>query len=853
MPWKTGSTPTLTSSGTFTGSLSVTSTPAPSGIFAPSVPGPDPALNGEAGAFITIACAGGGVTGGAGVTDTGTYNHTGGGGPYTISGDTESVSASAFGSGPPDSGTGDTAGGSGASSSVTLTGTWSVSIDCEEVMDFTIVEITSETDHGVFVTAPRAILDVYLIPLVGGKSSAAITYAGLSASQSKTLVTADASTRITQLTQVGASIGDASGNASTLSAVANGGGSLDIAWSDSPVTDCPSQTKSCSTSFSSASASGGTGFVSLAASSSVSWTGMSLVSQTQTQSNAGALCFIEAQPLHSFVIDGACFTPGDSYPSTVDLICSRYAGDPSPGFTAGSSWSRSYSQHTWTLTLHTTASYATAHDGEAPDEGDTQTADYADAVNEFQDLTASVDSTWCATNGEQVTYPTSDTTTATLYDDVVYLHGYTFAGVTLAQAASITVDDCTSSTGWTNATHGTGGLHNTAAGPMVRTGDFDYSGYRYLRCPNTFATAAGTATASLGGKTYAAPVTTTAGDVVFDLMNPVTGGAASDTLETKWPLDADAKNVSNGPLRGISLASTLSLGVASGTLTVGSIEQVRQDSSTAHFLSGYAPRNGTDTPEETPPVAEGTDLVGTATPYAHRGLICTTDSRPSLEYADSYFLHIEPPDGPPSWAASYWPISDLVTRINAGDPWTGPALSSGSMGFAATALAPADDSSDNLRDGFLNRDRAVSSAWLCYGWHLASFDAGWTNKLGLDCTGEGASVPCQVLCTTLKWWAGCGDVFGLAPSGYTGGAIHVGASKGYRSEALPVVIIEGGGDASGKAVEIAPAAGELQAVGVAVGSGTTDTQGGARTTGAGLIGYTGGSPSEMVFTDTSDG
>jgi hypothetical protein len=118
-----------------------------------------------------------------------------------------------------------------------------------------------------------------------------------------------------------------------------------------------------------------------------------------------------------------------------------------------------------------------------------------------------------------------------------------------------------------------------------------------------------------------------------------------------------------------------------------------------------------------------------------------------------------------------------------------------------------------------------------------------------------------MLFTTLSEWpALIGDVFGVGASGEDGAdkAIILPASRVYRAQARAMVLFnDHSGPASGKTVILYPGALELQPAGTGVGMGTTDSRGYARTSGAGLDGYTttsgATSGSGGNVTDTSDG
>lgn len=557
-----------------------------------------------------------------------------------------------------------------------------------------------------------------------------------------------------------------------------------------------------------------------------------------------ATAAMEGSPDKPFSISGICKSVKDEYPGSVLMSCPKFNGDPSPDFTAGPSWGVSGTQQYYSASVSVGiygygSDYPGVSDGGGKNNGAT--------------LSVGIPSDWLDANGEFVEYSFEDDAGNTInrrfYNSLVFLHCWNFGAVTLSQAASTMIDDCAArntADGWTGATLVSGeGMQNIGIDPMTLSGasaDHDFSGYRYLRISFHDASADGTATLSLGGKTYAQPITASGTPfyVDFDLCDPTNLTDTTDAYPGKWPLDSANRHVLSSPLTGVSVAPSLTLTFSSGlTATTSKIEQIAKTTPQAYFLSEWAPRTPEDQPMRCPEVDSGTggDAIAT-TAYAHRGLICTTDAKPSLEYDDIYTAHSES-DNMSDWSLQPWSVSEMVDYVN-----TNSNGGTGTCGWSASTTVPAPDGSQDLIGGGLNQDTGGGACWTCYGWHYAgTADGGWTHSIGAC-----LSAPTQVLVTTISWPPGVGDLFGLGPGG--GGpdqTLYLGGSWVTRAQACGLLLSDQGEPAVGQAITLTPAAGEIQDDATPVGwDASASPEGDFCTVGPGLIGYTGGDASEGI-------
>lgn len=531
-----------------------------------------------------------------------------------------------------------------------------------------------------------------------------------------------------------------------------------------------------------------------------------------------AYAYVSGQPPRSFALTGAVHSVGDAYPDAIDMVCARYGGDPDPTFTGGATFGRSGTQYEYDESYHVTG---------------TSEASASQGLHTYTPVQVTLDSTWCREQGEYVTYEVGDPPTTTFFDNaLIYMQGWSMPGLTLTQDAETTVDDCSSATGWAGAGVVTGGLQPTA-GTMTRTfadPGFNFSGYAYLRIRGRCESGAATRTLSLGGKSWDLPLTSTTTDVDIDLLDPMTGGADSDTTDTKWPVDLDARDISSGPLWGVSTENSLSLSGFDSAHpdTIAKISLVRKDGTQVHLMGEWAPRAASDQPQFSPERDFESGQVQTT--YVSRLLVADTDGRQSLEEWGYAHDHVA------GNFADYWIQRPQSIAGLAGTIETVP-------GWHATVDAPASDSSENLHDGFLNAD--APAAWLMGNGLLYVGEEGWQSGVGLTLGDEGISLSARPLFTSIDWPAGIGDVFGLAPEGAPDdGTLYLAASKVLRAQAHGVLLTDQGhGRAPGQAVQLLDADGD--AVGVAR---SRSPEGDYRTRGEGLPGYAGGEPSQGTVT-----
>lgn len=728
--------------------------------------------------------------------------------------------------------------------SLDIGGTYSFSVDAELWCDYTddYVPTSGDTgaptnaDQGIFDCPQKATVSFYYKRKVGGTARASVTSAGVTATHTITIASADVIDEGVQMVLKAATVGDGApvgGSGSheyRLTGVLNGAavsGGAAVADADSGNrADNLTGLHCVITPYAGAvpDGSGGTtpyGFESVADLSAITY------------------------PDRQIALSGRLLSVADDFPDAAQVACSRYAGDTEATISvSGGSFGRTWVQakHSCSLILgrNDSAGPLASHpyDSYSVVQETIESVDHRQAVSatvaNAQDLGEYV--AW------QVTDDAGNVANRIVLDDIIYLHGYTMPGVTLSQDGAQTIDPCTSLTDWTGAALASGGgIKNSGTDPMVLSfpSGFDMSGYRYFVFKGaSFNAGTHAVPLAIQGKTWTRYThsTTVSQTNVIDLCDPDTGGADVDTLETKWPNTSTGRDNSTGPLWGISTIDSLTVGPfpAGVTFTFQGLNLVRNQGVSGDLLIDALDTHAVrfeDMVLESPAVTN--DSGTTFTPHVRRGLKAKTDGRQSLEYRDFYVLYTEPGESgaDPFYTPIGFGLADMAAYID------------GHNGWHCSIDAPANDSSDGLRDGLLNRDLPYSAAMACYGGY---FDRdGWHSTLDMDASPPGASVslPCQLLFTTLADWpGGIGDVFGFGPAGGAAvpGAIYVGASKIYRAETDVLLIGTDHVDPAGRPVQLTagPDAHGLQPDGTVVGAGSSGVRGLAVTTGVGLIGYT---------------
>lgn len=749
---------------------------------------------------------------------------------------------------------------------INLSGSFSLAVDVEEWIDIVFDDQTVNSDVGVYQPIQSCHARVYLATKPGGSIIGSCTFAGVSASHTTTIVS---SVEVTPSLATSAH----AGGSNTGNTLPSGGVNLSVSWTASPVMSFPgfSNSKTSAASSSSSSVTSSSAVVSASASSSTtdSINGLGHPSQHTVSALAGATATGSMYPAKAYSVAGEIFSVSDGFPTTVPINLSKYSGDPTPTTNASPGFSAAFSQVNWSYTDESIATTVdTVKDLSTgttvtTNTGGTQT-DTA-STNQFQGLSASVDTAWCDTNDEFVTYTNAGGAQVKLYNNLIYLMGYQTGGIGLSLTSPFNVDPGNSLTGWTGAALVGAGIGNSGTGSMTRTFTpfFDMSGHRYLRITGAVTTSGSpqNRVVTIGGKTWNVTFPTVSADIFIDLCNPTTGGADTDTTDTIWPdtnptlvYGADSgTSVSagpgDGPLWGVTYCTSLALSgfAGSSTESFASLDLVMQTEAFGHFMCQWEPRFDNliiQGPDWSVPASGGGDTVFTR--GVLRGFILVTDGRQSAEYRSYSLLRTE---GGASGVTFYGPtnysIAAMAASINNGIQIDGGPVGSDANyfnyavkpnGWTATVIAASPDGTNNVNAGFLNS--ALPATWVCYGVKYSA--SGFESTVGLNLTSSG-SVGCQMLMSSLDFYPGCGDVFGLGGASPAPNTIYIGASKIYRAQSHGILSEKGAGvfpAVSGSTVTLYPGPGEVQPTGAAVGSATSDSpQGVYRTIGEGLDGF----------------
>jgi hypothetical protein len=507
----------------------------------------------------------------------------------------------------------------------------------------------------------------------------------------------------------------------------------------------------------------------------------------------------QAAPNKSFALDGVIYAVDQPFMGGVDIQCSKFLSDPSPLIHGGATWSAAYAQRNKQVTVSLSSGATGTTSG-------TTIYTYSSSLNEFQALTATLDSAWCDASGDYITYDTSDESTPPvvthhkLYDNTIWMHGWTFPGLTLTPAATLTL--------------GTGAGTNLSFSPAK-----NLSGYRYLRVTVSVSAGSHPFSVQIGTKTWnqclnpadhtqRIPLlaTTTPQTFDIDLCDPTNDSSLSDLTDTRWPIADPTLDYSggggpaavDGPMWGVGYCTLISLtAMDSGvSYSLGAVSQVRETDCKLHVLGSWRPRFETNMLSESP---TATNMSGTTTEVkCRRFLMADTDGRQSLEYKD---VSVSKVTGGVSGVITYLPYYVPLSEL-AFDPSPVAAYPAGQTpGWTGVCTAPAPDGSSNLRDGFLNS--GSPAGWLWGGGLLYSGGA-WTTGVGLSAAG-GITMPAQVMFASVDWYPGIGDVFSLGGGG-TGGAIILKAEKILQAQAHGIVLTGAHGPGLGKTVTLAETA-----------------------------------------------
>lgn len=371
-----------------------------------------------------------------------------------------------------------------------------------------------------------------------------------------------------------------------------------------------------------------------------SGSGASMVSATASNGGHGqAQCDYEAP--RRFDLQGVLRAMEAPYPDTLTLSCARFAGDTAPNFTASSSFSRGYTQSKWAA-----ASGANAEDTDTS--GGMKYASNSAAADTFADISVGIVASSLTAVGDE---PLARR---------ILLHGKSYSGMSLSQAASFVVDDLSAGgatgTGGATATVGGGTLTIATAGTAggasrAYSPAANLSGYRYLRVRfRSVGSANQPASIGINGSSWNI---TTGADGAYverdiDLCAPdsVDPATLNDGWDTAWPRPTVAS-----PTSGSFDVSAISVsGIPSGkTVEVDAITLVYHNAPTLDVLPTLYPSlfipgvgGGSDSINPDWPLALGEQrqVSGSGTTsddFVRRFLLANTDGRQTLETPDMWY------------------------------------------------------------------------------------------------------------------------------------------------------------------------------------------------------------------------
>lgn len=293
--------------------------------------------------------------------------------------------------------------------------------------------------------------------------------------------------------------------------------------------------------------------------------------------------------------------------------------------------------------------------------------------------------------------------------------------------------------------------------------------------------------------------------ITIDLCAPHNLSSTTDAQDSRFPIP------SRMPLYyGISrLASLDFAGIPSGmdaaTVEVRNVEFVLLDPASPRFdfLPTFHPNQyrviddaivmKTEWHEQTAKwrADEILDSGTTTEFFLRRFLAGRADGKASVEEQDFGYTKTLTSGGVLTYSFGGPSVSGLVDAINAEDmvtlsppgPGDVPPRVTGTYlrypGITATVSTPANDSSDEVTDGYLNRD--LPATFVFGAGAMFNSTDGW--RYGFDIDPATESIPMQPLYDELEWYAGCVDPFGHS-TGSPDGMVAVGAA-----------ILRGGGHA----------------------------------------------------------
>jgi hypothetical protein len=370
---------------------------------------------------------------------------------------------------------------------VDLGGSFSVYIDVEEWVTISPNNAVMDPDNGAIAPTPTVSVVYYLATKNGGNTGGTITFCGATTSWSGTL---SGETEITPSISFNAHAG---GNYNKEDGTSGGpygtliDGSVDltIAWDPSAsigAISAPNTSVSQSADSANSSAIFSGSEISLSASAN---SGDNVVLGNGTGADARAWANVNGTiyPAKSYSLSGEIFSDDSRFASSgIPINLSKYSGDPSPTTTAGPSFGASYSQRQYSLDVDayaiTYGSIVTNYVTGPPII--TGGENYQNlSANEYQPISASVDSAWCDANNEKaVMIYTVDAdppfqANETFYNNQIRLHGYSASALNLMLANPYNIDPASNTGHWQGAWLGGeglgGGIETTASIPWSST------------------------------------------------------------------------------------------------------------------------------------------------------------------------------------------------------------------------------------------------------------------------------------------------------------------------------------------------------------------------------------------------
>lgn len=492
-----------------------------------------------------------------------------------------------------------------------------------------------------------------------------------------------------------------------------------------------------------------------------------------TESNRGSVGYTW-RPQRSANVSGVLRAMESAYPSSLTMV---RAADSST-FSASAAWSDNQTQERYSGSISLTR---TDRNGGSVEGGATNTTS---AVNTYAAIGYYLDPASLSAAGLDSRLRR------------VQIRCWAWSALTLAHAASVTVDDGSSLTptgAWAGAWSGvsgasvavvSGAIQVTGGGVAQRTFSVDQNltTYRYLRVRVKASAASAPVNLTIGTKLWLATTHATPGtytDIDFDLSIEDNHPDDSDA-DTLWPVNQSDGISGVQDLFGVQRCGTLRIGglTAGVTYDIDSVQLVRQETAArldvlpAWNRARFSNTGALDEPWPVKEYPDETDLdTGRVTTHAcRRCLLALSDGQQALELPDQRYTAAAGGGAISTFVPEWISIADTVSQVNrvngAAALWPG---------WSATDARPAPvgwPADWNTLDWLLNSERPTTE--LCGGGALAD-SAGWHYHFGTDAVEIGAtpvSIPAQLLVDRIESWIpDCGDLFSITSVGGGGGDI----------------------------------------------------------------------------------